>query len=49
MLENLAGMKVFSIIDLKTGHHQVSLVPETRFYTSFQVEGRDKCQYTCTP
>ena len=42
-------MKVFSLINLKTGHYQVSLAPETRFYTSFQVEGRDKCQYTYTP
>ena len=49
MLENLAGMKVFSLLDLKIGYHQVSLAPETRFYTSFQVEGRDKCQYTSRP
>lgn len=48
-LEQLAGSRYFSVIDLKTGFFQVPLAEDSRKYTAFTVEGIGHFEYLRLP
>lgn len=48
IFDNLGRSKYFSIMDLKSGFHQIPLAPSSRKYTAFSTDG-GMYQYTAMP
>jgi hypothetical protein len=49
IFENLAGKEDFSVIDMQSGYHSLTLSPECRHLVALMVDGMGKFEYTVMP